>query len=104
MSYLVAFVADTAGDAHADALRDLARDVTDAGFFDGGEDGPDRTVGAYVRAASLGDPGAQALVAAAAELAARLGVRIEVQHAERVLGTLGADGRPDPALAAALSR
>jgi hypothetical protein len=102
VAYLVAFVADPAGDPHADAMRELARHVAGAGFFDGGEEGAERTVGAYVAAGSVDDPGARALLAAAGGLAKRLGVRLEVQHAEIVLGELGRDGRPDARLAAAL--
>jgi hypothetical protein len=98
MAYLVLFVADPADDRHADALRDVARSVDGAGFFDGGEPGEQRTVGTYLPAASPGEPGAQALVAAMAGLAARLGVRVEVQHDERVLGHLGPDGRADSGL------
>src|SRR4051794_34125451 len=71
--YLVLFVADPAEDRHADALRDVARSVAGAGFFDGGEAGDARTVGTYVQAAALDEPGAQALLAAMAEFAVRAG-------------------------------
>lgn len=100
--YLVVFVADPAGDHHADALRELARAVVDAGFFDGDRDDPLRTVGAFVRVAALDDPAAAALIAAAAELSRRLETRFEVQFREEVLGHLR-DGAPDPPLRDALA-
>jgi hypothetical protein len=95
-AYLVLFVADAAHDGHADALRDAARSVPDAGFIDdpGGEE---RTVGTYVRAPELQD--GLALLAAVARISRELEARFEVQHAEEVLGYLVA-GRPDAALAA----
>ena len=61
---------------------------------DGGEPGDERTVGTYVRADTLDDPRAQALVTAMAEVAGRLHARIEVQHDERIVGTLEPDGSP----------
>jgi hypothetical protein len=94
MGYLVLFVADPADDRHAVALRDVARSVDGAGFFDGGEPGDERTVGTYVRADTLDEPRAQALVTAMAEVAGRLHVRIEAQHDERIVGTLEPDGSP----------
>jgi hypothetical protein len=88
MSYLVLFVADPAEDRHADALRSLARTVDGAGFFDGGEP---RTVGTYVRASTLDEAPAQALLAAVRSVAPELGVRFEVQLAERIVGTVAGD-------------
>jgi hypothetical protein len=93
--YLVLFVADPAEDQHAIALRDLARSIAGAGFIDGGEPGDARTVGIYVRASALDEPGAQALVAAMAEFAMREGVRVEAQLDERIVGHLEADGTDD---------
>ena len=98
MGYLVLFVADPAEDHHADALRDVARSVDGAGFFDGGETDAARTVGTYVRVGTLGEPGAQALVAAMGAFARSSRVRVEVQHDERVLGHLEIDGGPDQRL------
>lgn len=99
-AYLVMFVADAAHDGHADALRAAARGVAGAGFFDDPEGGEERTVGTYVRARDLQD--GRALLAAIARVSAALEARIEVQHAEQVLGHLVA-GRPDDALAARLA-
>jgi hypothetical protein len=93
MAYLVLFVADPAEDRHADALRDVARSIPGAGFFDGGEPGDERTIGTYLRTDSPDEDGARALVEAMAAFAARMGVRVEVQYDERVLGHLEADGR-----------
>jgi hypothetical protein len=93
--YLVLFVADPAEDRHAEALRDVARSVAGAGFFDGGEAGDARTVGTYVRAGALDEPGARALLAAMAEFAVRAGARVEVQLDERIVGHLEADGSDD---------
>jgi hypothetical protein len=101
-AYLVLFVADTAHDGHADALRSAARAVPGAGFFDdgvGGSDSENRTVGTYVRARELQE--GLGLLAAIARVSAELEARFEVQHAEEVLGYLVA-GRPDPDLAARL--
>ncbi|MCW3002966.1 MAG: hypothetical protein JWQ20_2264 [Conexibacter sp.] len=97
--YLVLFVADTAHDEHADALRATARGVPNAGFFDDPSGAEQRTVGVYVRTDDLSG-GAQLLQAVAA-VSARTGARFEVQHAEEVLGHL-VSGRPDPDLQAAL--
>jgi len=102
MAYLVAFVADAAGDAHADALRELARGLPGAGFFDDPEGGAQRTVGAYARVESLGDELAQALIGHVGELSGRFAVRIEVQFDEEILGHLVA-GAPDSALLTALT-
>jgi hypothetical protein len=102
MTYLVAFVADRAADAHADALRALARSLDGAGFFDDPAGGDERTVGAFARVESLGDRLAQALIGHVSELSARLDVRIEVQLDEQILGHLVA-GVPDSALLAALT-
>jgi hypothetical protein len=98
-AYLVLFVADAAHDGHADALRAAARGVAGAGFFDDLEGGETRTVGTYVRARELQD--GLPLLAAIARVSAALEARIEVQHAEEILGHLVA-GRPDAALAARL--
>jgi hypothetical protein len=98
-AYLVLFVADTAHDVHADALRTAARAVPGAGFFDDAEGGENRTVGTYVRARELQE--GLGLLAAIARVSAELEARFEVQHAEEVLGYLVA-GRPDPDLAARL--
>ncbi|HEV7494579.1 hypothetical protein [Baekduia sp.] len=100
--YLVLFVADAADDGHADALRDAARDVPNAGFFDGvggAGSGDTRTVGAYLRTEELAD--GVALVTAVAEVSLALAARIEVQYREEILGHL-VDGRPDEALQARL--
>jgi hypothetical protein len=102
MAYLVAFVADPAADHHADALRELARGLPGAGFFDDPEGGAQRTVGAYARVDALDEQLAQALIGHVGELSGRLGVRIEVQFEERILGHLDA-GVPDAALLAALT-
>ena len=99
--YLVLFVADPADDGHADALRELARGLEGAGFFDDPELGGERTTGAFLRTETLGDPVALELIARVAELSGELGVRIEVQHREVILGHL-VGGRPDDELAAAL--
>ncbi|HEU4974250.1 MAG TPA: hypothetical protein VFT50_04130 [Baekduia sp.] len=96
VAHLVLFVADAAGDEHADALRDAARSVPGAGFFDDPGGGDQRTVGAYLRTDDLraGVP----LVAAVARVSAELQVRIEVQFREQILGWIRA-GEPDPELA-----
>jgi hypothetical protein len=100
-SYLVLFVADAADDAHASALRELARGLKGAGFFDDPELGGERTLGTFLRAESLDDPVALELIARVAELSQALGIRIEVQHREVILGHLEA-GRPDEQLTASL--
>ncbi|MBX5442133.1 MAG: hypothetical protein IRZ32_11485 [Solirubrobacteraceae bacterium] len=102
MAYLVAFVADPARDEHADALRELARGLPGAGFFDDPDGGLPRTVGTYARVETLADGLARALLRHVGELSGRLRVRIEVQYEERILGHLVA-GEPDDALATALS-
>lgn len=96
-AHLVLFVADPADDAHADALREAARAVPGAGFFDDPDGGAQRTVGTYLRTDDLaaGAP----LVAAVAAVSARLRVRIEVQHREEILGWI-VDGVADATLAA----
>lgn len=101
MAYLVAFVADPAAGHHADALRELARALPGAGFFDDPAGGEDRTVGAYARVETLEDELARALIGHVGELSGRLGVRIEVQFEERILGHLET-GVPDAALVDAL--
>jgi hypothetical protein len=99
--HLVLFVADRADEHHADALRVVVRAVDGAGFIDGDPDDPQRTVGAFVRAAALDDPAAAALVSAVAGVSARLHTRFEVQYREEILGHLH-DGAPDARLADAL--
>jgi hypothetical protein len=101
MAYLVAFVADRANDQHAGELRALARSLDGAGFFDDPAGGEQRTVGTYARVEALGDELARALIGHVGELSGRLGVRIEVQFDERILGHL-VSGVPDAALIAAL--
>jgi hypothetical protein len=98
-AYLVLFVADPAGDDHAAALRGAARAVPDAGFFDDPDGEPERTVGTYLRVAEVAD--GLALIQAVAAISRALRVRVEVQHAERILGFLES-GRPDAALRAEL--
>lgn len=93
-AHLVLFVADPARDEHAEALRDAARAVPGAGFFDDPDGGAQRTVGTYLRTDELA-----AGVPLVAAVSARLGVRIEVQHREQVLGWI-VDGVPDAALGA----
>jgi hypothetical protein len=102
MAYLVAFVADRANDQHAGELRARARSLDGAGFFDDPAGGEQRTVGAYARVEALGDELAQALIGHVGELSGRLGVRIEVQFDERILGHLES-GVPDAELMAALA-
>jgi hypothetical protein len=102
MAYLVAVVADRADDAHADALRELARELDGAGFFDDPAGGEERTVGAYANVEALTDELARALLGHVGELSGRLELRIEVQFDEAVLGHL-VSGVPDPALTAALT-
>ena len=98
---LVLFVADPADDGHADAIRDAARKVPLAGFFDDPAGGEERTVGAYVRFAPEAPGAARALVGHVAFVSEALAARIEVQLDEAVLGHLVA-GRPDARLASAL--
>jgi hypothetical protein len=95
-AHLVLFVADPAGDDHAAALREAARAVPGAGFFDDPDGGAQRTVGTYLRLEELsaGVP----LVTAVAACSARLRVRVEVQFREEILGWI-VDGVPDDALA-----
>jgi hypothetical protein len=100
-SYLVLFVADRAEDSHAAALRELARGLKGAGFFDDPELGGERTMGTFMRTDTIGDPAALELIARMAELSGELELRIEVQHREEILGHLES-GRPDAKLAAAL--
>ncbi len=99
--YLVLFVADPADDTHADALRETARSLKGAGFFDDPELGGQRTTGTYLETDTLEDPVALELIARVAELSSELGCRIEVQHREVILGHLES-GRPDEELAASL--
>ena len=99
--YLVLFVADPADDGHADALRDVARRVPGAGFFDDPMGGEQRTVGTYLRLDEAGPNLARALVGHVAEVSQALAARIEVQVDERVLGHL-VDGVPDADAARAL--
>jgi hypothetical protein len=102
VAYLVAFVAEPAADHHADALRELARSLDGAGFFDDPAGGQERTVGAYARVDALADELAQALIGHVGELSRRLEVRIEVQFDEVILGHLES-GVPDAALLEALA-
>jgi hypothetical protein len=99
--YLVLFIADPADDTHADALRETARSLKGAGFFDDPDLGGQRTTGTYLETETLEDPVALELIARVAELSAQLGCRIEVQHREVILGHLVA-GQPDEPLAASL--
>lgn len=101
LGYLVLFVADPADDGHADALREVARGVDGAGFFDDPAGGDERTVGTYLRVAALDDERAQALIGWVARVSEALAVRIEVQFHEHVLGHLEA-GRADERLDAVL--
>lgn len=106
-SYLVLFVADPADDGHADALRDVARAVDGAGFFDDPAGGEQRTVGAYLRVDRLDDERAQALIGWVARVSEALAARIEVQFREEILGHLvagRADARLRTVLAAATGR
>jgi hypothetical protein len=100
-AYLVLFVADPADDGHADALRETARSLKGAGFFDDPDLGGQRTTGTYLETETLDDPTALELIARVAELSRALACRIEVQHREAILGQLVA-GQPDEALAASL--
>jgi hypothetical protein len=102
VSHLVLFVADAADDRHAAALREIARAVDGAGFFDDPELGGLRTVGTYLRTDDPSGEGGLALVAAVAAMSEALGARIEVQHAEVVLGYIES-GLPTAALARALT-
>ncbi len=99
--YLVLFVADPADDTHADALRETARSLKGAGFFDDPDLGGQRTTGTYLETESLDDHTALELIARMGELSAALACRIEVQHREVILGHL-VDGRPDEQLADSL--
>ncbi|MBI5105263.1 MAG: hypothetical protein HZB46_09830 [Solirubrobacterales bacterium] len=100
--YLVLFVADDADDGHADALRDVARRVGGAGFFDDPMGGAQRTVGTYLRVDDeAAHPSARALVGHVAVVSEVLAARVEVQLEERVLGHLVA-GQADARLARAL--
>ena len=99
--YLVLFVADEADDGHADALRETARSLKGAGFFDDPDLGGQRTTGTYLETDTLDDPTALELIARVAELSAALACRIEVQHREVILGHL-VHGLPDGRLAASL--
>jgi hypothetical protein len=98
-AYLVLFVADPADDDHATALRGVARGVPGAGFFDDPDGGPERTVGTYLKVDEIAD--GIALIRAVATISRALQLRLEVQHAERILGFLES-GRPDAALRAEL--
>ena len=100
-AYLVLFVADPADDGHADALREVARGLKGAGFFDDPDLGGQRTTGTYLETDSLDDPVALELIARVAELSGLLACRIEVQHREVILGHLDS-GQPDEKLAASL--
>ena len=99
---LVLFVADPADDGHADAIRDAARKVPAAGFFDDPAGGEERTVGVYLRFAPSAPDAARALIGHIAFVSEALAARVEVQLDEVVLGHLVA-GSPDERLAAALA-
>jgi hypothetical protein len=98
---LVLFVADPADDGHADALREVARKVPGAGFFDDPMGGGERTVGTYLKLEEAGPDLARALVGHVAVVSEALAARIEIQLDEQVLGHL-VDGVPDARSAAAL--
>ena len=98
--YLVLFVADAADDGHADALREVVRQVPGAGFFDDPADTGVRTVGAFLRTDDPAGEGAT-LVYGVAAFSLMLAARIEVQYREEILGWI-VDGRPDPDLTRAL--
>jgi hypothetical protein len=102
VDYLVLFVADAAGDRHADAFRAISRAVPGTGFFDDPSGGEQRTVGAYARVEALDEPAARTLVDEVAAVSARSGARIEVQFREDILGHID-NGRPDEQLRAALT-
>lgn len=105
--YLVLFVADPADDGHADALRDAARAVDGAGFFDDPEGGAERTVGTYLKVETLREQRAQALIGWVSRVSEVLAVRIEVQFREEILGHLvagEADDRLRTVLGAATGR
>ena len=100
--YLVLFVADPADDGHADALRDVARGVPGAGFFDDPMGGAQRTVGTYLRVDDdASHPAARELIGRVAVVSATLAARIEIQLEERILGHLVA-GQADARLASEL--
>jgi hypothetical protein len=99
--YLVLFVADAADDGHADALREAARGVPGAGFFDDPMGGAERTVGAYLRTEDPAGEG-RALIEAVAGVSFALAARIEVQFREEILGWIVA-GEPDAALTRTLA-
>ena len=65
------FVADEADDGHADALRETARSLRGAGFFDDPDLGGQRTTGTYLETDTLDDPTALELIARVAELSHR---------------------------------
>jgi hypothetical protein len=102
VSYLVLFVVDAADDRHAAELREIARAVEGAGFFDDPEMSGLRTVGTYLRTDEPGGDAGLALVARVAAMSEALGARIEVQHAEIVLGHIER-GLPTAELARALA-
>ena len=92
--YLVLFVADEADDGHADALRETARSLKGAGFFDDPDLGGQRTTGTYLETDTLDDPVAlRADRARGRAVRPRSRCRIEVQHREVILGHL-VDGQP----------
>ena len=99
--YLVLFVADEADDGHADALRETARGLKGAGFFDDPDLGGQRTTGTYLETDTLEDPVALELIARVSELSDALACRIQVQHREVILGHI-VYGQPDEQLAAVL--
>jgi hypothetical protein len=102
--YLVLFVADPADDGHADALRDAARRVAGAGFFDDPMGGEERTVGTYLRVDGEADhAAARELIGHVAVVSTVLAARVEIQLDERILGHLVA-GEADAELARELER
>lgn len=102
---LVFFVSGPVDDATAARVRErvtaLARSRpwagTAPGFFDdpAAEEPGLRTTGCYLRAAAAED--AAAMWAAALAISAELGVTVEIQWREAILGHVR-DGEPDPGL------
>ena len=86
--YLVFFAADAVDDALADAIRDRVRAVPGAGWFDdpAADSAAERTTGGYVKVGEPEEPLGQDLLAAARDVSAEHGVRIEVQWREEVVG------------------
>ena len=91
--YLVLFVADEADDGHADALRETARGLKGAGFFDDPDLGGQRTTGTYLETDTLEDPVALELIARVAELSARSPAGSRSSTARSSSGTWSTGGR-----------